>query len=180
MDELLKIDTSFNEGMFITRVNNIFIMLHSAIMMDDLDRVRHFISYDLEKKYENILNELNNQNVRQMYDELNVKNTKINEIIINDDKIIIKVTIVSRYMDYLVDKTTSKFISGINNRRVEKINHLVFEKNRDAKEYKIVRKCPRCGASVDINKSGICNYCRTVFDAENYDFILTSINTINI
>ena len=135
MDELLKIDTSFNEGMFITRVNNIFIMLHSAIMMDDLDRVRHFISYDLEKKYENILNELNNQNVRQMYDELNVKNTKINEIIINDDKIIIKVTIVSRYMDYLVDKTTSKFISGINNRRVEKINHLVLQDVSDINKY---------------------------------------------
>lgn len=49
MNELLNIDKTFNEAMFITKVNNIFIMLHSAIMMDDLNRVRHFISYNLEK-----------------------------------------------------------------------------------------------------------------------------------
>ena len=153
-------------------------MLHSAIMMDDLNRVRHFISYDLEKKYENILSELNNKNIRQMYDELNVKSTNIDKIEILEDKIIIKVTIISRYMDYLVDKTSGKFISGNNTSRVEKINHLIFEKNKDAKDYKIIRACPRCGASMDINKTGECSYCRTIFNTENYDYILTSIETI--
>ena len=178
MNELLEVDKSFNEGMFITRVNNIFIMLHSAIMMDDLNRVRHFISYEMEKKYENILNELNKKNIRQMYDELNVKNTTIDKVEILDEKIVIRVTIISRYMDYFVNKDNGKFVSGNNSSRVEKINHLVFEKIKDAKDYKIVRKCPRCGASMDINRSGQCSFCRTIFDAENYDYILTNIETI--
>ena len=178
MDELLDADKNFNEGMFITKVNNIFIMLHSAIMMDDLNRVRHFISYDLEKKYELLLNDLNNKKIRQMYDELNVKSTTIDEINVLSDKIIIKVTIVSRYMDYLVDKDSGKLVSGNNDHRVEKINHLVFEKIKNAKDYKIIRACPRCGASMDINKSGECSYCRTIFNASKYDYILTSIETI--
>ena len=29
-----------------------------------------------------------------------------------------------------------------------------------AKELGIVRKCPHCGASMDINNSGYCKYCR--------------------
>lgn len=179
MDELLKIDSSFNQGMFITKVNNIFVMLHTAIMMDDIDRVRHYISGDLEEKYDNLLKNLNNRNVRQMYDELNVKTTSIDNIQVLDDKIIIDVTIVSRYMDYLIDKDTFKLVSGINDRRIEKNNYLVFEKNIGKNYNNIDRKCPGCSANIDVNKSGKCEYCGTIFDTENYDWILTSIETDN-
>lgn len=112
-----------------------------------------------------------------MYDELNVKSTNIDNVEILEDKIVIKVTIISRYMDYLINKDNGNFVSGNNQSRVEKINYLVFEKIKSAKDYKIIRACPRCGASMDINKSGECNYCRTIFNAENYDYILTSIET---
>ena len=47
MDELLKIDSSFNEEMFITKVNNIFIKLMNAIMFKDLDSVKHFLNDEL-------------------------------------------------------------------------------------------------------------------------------------
>lgn len=180
MKELISIDPQFNEGMFITKVNNIFIMLHSAIMMDDLNRVRHYISDDLEEKYENKLKELNSNNVRQMYDELNVKTTSIEDIIINNDNVIIKVDIVSRYMDYVIDKNTLKFVSGINDRRVEKLNHLEFMKKRDIKSKGIVTKCLNCGASLDINASGRCSYCGAIFKNEDYDWILTSIETVDV
>ena len=128
MKDLLEIDTSFNENMFITKVNHIFIMLYSAIMMDDMNRVRHFISTELERKYDKILNDLNSKNLRQMYDELNVKSTSIESVNITNDKIIINVSLIARYMDYLVNKETNKYVSGINDRRIEKRYHLVLEK----------------------------------------------------
>ena len=180
MDELLKIDSTFNEGMFITKVNNIFIMLHTAIMMNDLDRARHFLSPELESHYEEVLKDLNKRNVTQLYDELNVKTTEINNINILEDKIEISVDIVSRYMDYLIDKDSGDFISGINDYRVEKMNHLIFTKKIGAKYKNIAQKCPGCGANIDVNKSGKCPYCGTIFDAENYDWILTSIDTLDV
>ncbi len=175
MNELLKIDPTFNEGMFITKVNNIFVMLHSSIMMDNLERVKHFLSEDVYLKYEDILKDLNSRNVRQMYDELNVKNTYIKDIEINDECVIIKVDITSRYMDYLIDKTTGKFISGFNDHRIEKTNHLELTKKRNASNYGIDKKCPGCGANIDVNNSGKCAYCGSIFNTENYDWILTSI-----
>ena len=175
MENLKKIDPSFNEGMFITKVNNIFVMLLSAIMMDDLDRVRHYLSDELEEKYDLLLKDLNEKNVRQMYDELNVKNTFIKNIEINDNYVIIDVDIVSRYMDYLVDKASNTFISGINDHRIEKINHLKLMKSLNSKEFSISRKCNGCGASIDINNNGKCSYCGTIFKLEDYDWILTSL-----
>ena len=175
MNELLKIDSSFNEGMFITKVNNIFIMLHSAIMMDNLDRVRHFLSSDLQKYYEELLKDLNKRNVRQMYDELNVKTTYIKDIVIKEDCVIIKVDIESRYMDYLVDKDTNRFISGYNDHRTQKTNHLELTKKIGSSIYGSVRKCPGCGANIDVNNNGKCVYCGSIFNTEKYDWILTSI-----
>lgn len=175
INDIIKIDPSFNEGMFITKVNNIFIMLHSAIMMDNLDRVRHYISDELEEKYNNLLRNLREHNRRQMYDELNVKTTTIKSLEIVDDSIIVKIDIVSRYMDYLVDKDTGKFISGFNDHRIEKINHLVFTKKIGKSYSGIDKKCPGCGATIDVNNNGKCEYCGAIFNTENYDWILSSI-----
>lgn len=180
MNELIAIDPSFNEGMFITKVNNIFVMLHSAVMMDDIDRVRHFLSEPLEKLYEDKIKKLNDDNVRQMYDELNVKTSHITNISVLDDKIIINVDIVSRYMDYLVNKTTNEFISGFNDHRIEKMNHLTLEKQRGAAYKKIAQSCPGCGANIDVNNSGKCPYCGAIFDTEKYDWVLTSIETVDV
>ena len=176
MNELTKIDKSFSESMFKSKVNNIFVMLHSCIMSRNLDRVRHFISDDLEKKYDSIIEDLKNKKEIQMYDELNVKDCNINKIEITNDKIIIDVVIISRYMDYKIDEETKKYKSGINDHRIEKTNYLKFEKSINAKDYKLIKKCPSCGASIDLNKDGKCEYCKNIFDAENYDYILVSIN----
>lgn len=175
MNDLLKIDPTFNEGMFITKVNNIFVMLHSSVMMDNLERVKHFLSEDVYQKYDDILKDLNSRNVRQMYDELNVKNTYIKDIEIKEDCVIIKVDITSRYMDYLIDKTTGKFISGYNDHRIEKVNHLELTKKLGISSYKMDKKCPGCGANIDVNNNGKCAYCGSIFNTENYDWILTSI-----
>lgn len=175
MNDLLKIDPTFNEGMFITKVNNIFVMLHSSVMMDNLERVKHFLSEDVYQKYDDILKDLNSRNVRQMYDELNVRNTYIKDIEIKEDCVIIKVDITSRYMDYLIDKTTGKFISGYNDHRIEKVNHLELTKKFGTSSYKIDKKCPGCGANIDVNNNGKCAYCGSIFNTENYDWILTSI-----
>lgn len=177
MNELLKIDTNFNEAMFKTKVDNIFVKLHTAVMLGKLEQVKHFLSDDVYNKYQNIINNLNNNNQRQMYDELNVKSTEIENINILEDKIEIKVKIISRYMDYILEKSTGNYLSGNNTSRIEKTNILTFTKKIETKELKMSRKCPSCGANMDLNNYGKCDYCGMVFNLENYDYILTDITT---
>lgn len=166
----------FNEAMFKTKVDNIFVKIYTCIMKQDLSDVAHFINDELESELENKINNLKNQNKRQMYDELNVKNTNILSRNIQNDKEIVKVEIISRYMDYIIDKDTGNTISGDDTRRVEKRNILVFEKKLNTKEIGLVRRCPGCGASISVNTSGKCEYCDTIFNQEDYDYVLIKLS----
>lgn len=132
----------FNEAMFKTKVDNIFVKLYTCIMKGNLTDVRHFISEELYNNYINKINELISHNKRQMYDEINVKNTMIINRKILEDKEIIDVEIVSRYMDYIIDINTGDLISGDDTRRIERRNILRFEKKLNTKDFGIVRKCP--------------------------------------
>ena len=166
----------FNEAMFKTKVDNIFVKLYTCIMKGNLTDVRHFISEELYINYINKINELISHNKRQMYDEINVKNTMIINRKILEDKEIIDVEIVSRYMDYIIDINTGDLISGDDTRRIERRNILRFEKKLNTKDFGIVRKCPGCGASINVNNTGKCEYCDTIFNLDDYDYILVSIN----
>ena len=166
----------FNEAMFKTKVDNIFVKLYTCIIKGDLTDVRHFISEELYNNYINKINELISHNKRQMYDEINVKNTMIINRKILEDKEIIDVEIVSRYMDYIIDINTGDLISGDDTRRIERRNILRFEKKLNTKDFGIVRKCPGCGASINVNNTGKCEYCDTIFNLDDYDYILVSIN----
>ena len=179
IEELKKVDQTFDESGFIAKVDNTFIMLHSAIMLGDLERVKHKLTDELILFYEEKIKDLNKKNYRQMYDEINVKSTEIESILEEEDKYVINVLLVSRYMEYIVDKSTLKFISGVNDHRLEKDNYLTFTKRKNSKNEAIARKCPGCGANINTNFSGRCEYCGTTYDSVNYDWILEKIETHN-
>lgn len=167
----------FNEAMFKTKVDNIFVKLFASIMKGDLSDVDHFINDEVKSKYMTYINELKSRNERQMYDELNVKDTKILSRKELEDREVIEVEIISRYMDYIIDIDTGETIKGDDTRRIEKRNILILEKKNDTKDIKLVRKCPGCGASISVNTSGKCEYCGTIYNLEDYDYILTDIQT---
>ena len=175
IEDLVKIDNTFSESSFISKVDNTYIMLLTAIMTDNMSRVKHKIDEKLFDKYSNYLSELNKKNQRQMYDELNVKSTEIINVEEDNSNNIITVKLISRYMDYIMDKTSLKIVSGNNTSRIEKENILIFRKAKNAKEESVARKCPGCGANIDANKSGICEYCGSSYNTQSYDWILTEI-----
>ena len=112
----------FNEAMFKTKVDNIFVKLYTCIMKQDLSDVSHFIGDSLQNKIEEEINNLKNKNQRQIYDEINVKNTYIINRDINENKEVVTVEIISRYMDYIIDIDTGELVSGDDTRRIEKTN----------------------------------------------------------
>ena len=166
----------FNEAMFKTKVDNIFVKVYTSIMKQDLRETSHFIGDNLEEELQNKIDTLKNYNQRQMYDELNVKDTRVLSRSITNDKEVIEVELVSRYMDYIIDIDTGDLISGDDTRRIEKRNILRFEKQLNTKEIGLVRKCPGCGASISVNKSGKCDYCGAIYNQEDYDYVLVSID----
>lgn len=167
---------NFNETDFLGKVSNTFIMILTAIMTDDVKRVEHKISPSVKEKLLQKIEELNKKNLRQMYDEPNVKNITILSKEEKEDHYEVKVVLTSRYMDYQVNKDTGKYVSGINDERVQKDYYLTFSKIKAAKEQGIAKKCPSCGASIDSNNTGVCPYCGSIYNLKDYDWILTELN----
>lgn len=173
--EFTRIDNTFNEAMFLTKANNIFIKLFTAIMMDNLDEVDHFISDDVYNYGENIIKPLRNKNFRQMYDELNVKSSRIKNIKATDDSYVIEVYLESRYMDYVLELDSGNLVDGNDSSRIQVDYLLTFTKRIDASSQGITKKCPACGAPMNVNKTGICEYCGSTYNQEDYDWVLTEI-----
>ena len=51
LDKLIELDNTFTESKFKTKVDNIFVMLHIALMTKDLDRVKHFINEKIYNEF---------------------------------------------------------------------------------------------------------------------------------
>lgn len=175
IETIVKQDNNFNEATFKSYVDNMFVKIYSTIMYDELETVKHFMTDDLYQQLKHKLEELNQKNLRQMYDELNVKSTEITNFQTTETDFIITVKLISRYLDYFLNKETGDFISGNNQTRVEKEHQLTLMKKRNFLMQKAVRKCPGCGASLSVNTNGICHYCGATYNLEDYDYILTNI-----
>lgn len=175
LDELRRIDPSFSVSMFITKVNNMFVKFMTDIMMDRLPEIKHFVNDEVYAYGENILNNVKSKGQRQMYDELNVKDTKIVNSILGDGELIVKVLLQSRYMEYIISLDDGSYISGNNTSRKEVSYTITLSKKIIHKDQDIVRKCPGCGAPIDVNASGKCEYCGTIYNQEDYDWVITGL-----
>ena len=128
IDELLQNDTSFSIPGFIASADNTYMMLQTAVMLGNLSRIKAKISDNLLEKYQSIIDDFNNNGLRQMYDDLAVKKTEILSVNKDDNKYYIKVYIKSIAKDYVVDKTNMEYRYGINNQMIEKNNYLTFSR----------------------------------------------------
>jgi predicted lipid-binding transport protein (Tim44 family) len=128
IDELTKNDASFSIPSFLATADNTYMMLQTAIMLGNLSRIKNKLSDNLIQKYQSIIDDFNNNGLRQMYDDLAVKKTEILSVNKDDNKYYIKVYIKSIAKDYVVDKTNMEYRYGINNQMIEKNNYLTFSR----------------------------------------------------
>ena len=173
--EIIKYDSEFNEAIFLSRVNNMFIKLLEAIMDNNINGVKHYLSSDIFDKYNELVTLYKKEEKTRIFDEMNVKSSYIRSYNISNDYINIEVSLTSRYMDYFID-SNGEYLSGENTHRIEKEHTIILSKKIESKDLGTARRCPGCGKTLDINNTGICPYCNSVFNLQDYDYIITSIN----
>jgi hypothetical protein len=159
-----------------SKFSNIFIMLLYSISTNDLDRVKHFLTQEMIDKYQKVIDTNINRKETVLFDELNVKTISITGKEIKDDYEYVYVDLTSRFMNYYLDDD-GNYLRGNNKRRDENNHRLVFRKKVGTSS-NVVVKCPGCGANIDANFSGKCEYCGMTYSAENYDYQLESITNL--
>ena len=177
IEKIKELDKNFNEALFLSRADHIFIMILDSILSQDMSTVKHYLSNDVYDKFTNLVNVYKDKNITRIFDEMNVKSTSIIDCNMLDNKINITVKLTSRYMDYFIDNN-GNYISGNNTSRNEEDHEIVFTKDIHAKELGEARRCPNCGNTLDINVSGICPYCKETIDMSEFDYIITKMDLI--
>ena len=175
LEKLVAEDKDFAEAKFRAKVDNMFIQTYTGVMKQDLSKVEHFLSKEMFEKYSKKVENLKSKNQLQIYDELNVSDTNIINIEELKDRFVIKVSLLTKYFDYILTNDSKKYVSGDRDVRVEKRVRITLSKIKNAKSMEEARKCDGCGANMDLNKTGVCEYCGTVFELKNYDWVIENI-----
>ena len=74
-EEIIKYDASYNEAMFLSKVDHIFIMILDAIMDNDMSGVKHYLSDEIYQRYENLVNTYKSKKLTRLFDKI-AKGTK--------------------------------------------------------------------------------------------------------
>ena len=173
LENLIMQDSDFSESKFKSKVENEFVQIKLSMVTGKTERIHHFVTDEIYNKIIAKVNDDINNNRIQIYDELNVANVQIVNIQELEDCFEIEVNVTSRALEYFIRRDNRKFLSGNNSYRIEKSNKLIFRKNKNVLDLGNARKCPSCGANMDINKNGICEYCGSVFTLQKYDWVIT-------
>ena len=172
INELIEKDKTFSESEFKSKVENQFMQIFLAVTVGKIERIDHFVNDEVYARLKAIVEDNAAKNVIHFYEEPNVSNISINRIVEEDDSFIVEATVLFKAYDYFASKGDMKFLSGNKDYRTETVRRIVFKKMKSAREFGIQRKCPNCGNTLDINYSGVCPYCKTVFDLETYDWVI--------
>lgn len=176
LNSLIKQDAEFSLAKFKSKVENEFIQIMLSMVTRKTENIKHFVSDEVYEKIINkIKDDVNNGRI-QMYDELNVAGVDIVDIKEKDDCFDIFVNVDSKALDYYLSLSTRKYLSGNNSSRTDKTTKMKFTKKKENQELGAARRCPACGANLDVNKTGVCSYCGTILKLENYDWVITGMS----
>ena len=141
-----------------------------------------WMNFDYDKLKELLTDELYNNYVMQL-DALKLKNHKntmkgfelIDSYICNlkeeNDKYIAEVYLQVRFFDYVENSKTGMILRGSPNRKLNNCYKLTFIRTKD--ESNNINECPRCGAPVEGNSTGICEYCKSKLINDNYNWVMS-------
>ena len=175
LNSLIEHDEDFSESKVKSKISNMFVQIMLSTVTGKIEKIDHFVNDEVYEKIKEKVNEDKKNNRIQIYDELNASDVTIQNIEELEDCFKITASICWKAIDYFIDRETKKYLSGNNKSRMEKNANIELTKMKDAKAFNVVRKCPTCGAVVDVNATGECKYCHTIFNLEKYDWVITKM-----
>ena len=96
VNDLSRIDSDFEESIFITKVNSRIKKIYNAITLGDVDTVKHFMSDELYSKITDYVKNNDDDNKIVIYDEVNISSAILN-IDEDNNNYIITVDCVSKF-----------------------------------------------------------------------------------
>ena len=173
-------DSNFNLQMFKDKTANAFYKIQEAWEKQDMNIARPFVSEAIMQRYSNQIVDLKSRGEKNILENIVVGSMNCAKVDSDANYDYITIRIDASMADYTVDNT-GKLISGDKSDQPftedwTMLRSLGTTTNID-KQLKD-NKCPNCGAPLQINASGKCNYCGAVVSSGQFDWVLSEISQV--
>lgn len=168
--ELLNVTIFPKEKQLEIEAFNIYKQIQFAWMNFDEETIR---KYTTDEMYNMYLMQLDTLKVKSqkniMYDIKYISSKIISKFEENGQEAITMNMQVSCY-DFIINTKNNKVVRGESSKLNYYSYELTFVRKKENKNTTI---CPKCGAPINVNNSGICEYCKSTIVNNNYTLIMS-------
>lgn len=170
INEIKKHLPDFDVNKFLSNGFNIYMRIEDAWMNFELDKVRDIITDEMFNMYESQLTSMEMKGEQNIMKDFKLLNSAITNASLQNNMLQVTTRYVIEFYDYIIKKDTKQVVRGNSNRKIRMVYEMTFiEKLEKTK----LDKCPNCGAKVDVNSSGICEYCNSKIVDDNTEWVMS-------
>ena len=167
---------NFNKQEFLKQGYSIYYDIQMAWMDFKLEDIKDKVTDEIYTMYESQLATLEVKGEQNIMKDIQLKQSCLKDVTNQNGTITIKTNYVIEMYDYIADVNTKKLIRGENKKKIRILYEMSFRKTLNENEK--ITHCPNCGAKVEMNSTGTCEYCGSKLVSENAKWVLTEKKVI--
>ena len=176
-NEIKKSIPNFEKYAFLKQGFKIYYDVQEAWMNFKLEDVKDVLTDELYSMYESQLATLEVKGEQNIMKDIILRRSYLSGVTKQNNNITIETKYIIEMYDYIADSQTGKLVRGNSNKKMRVTYLMKFRKTLD--ENAKVEHCPNCGAKIEMNSSGTCEYCGSKIVADNTKWVLTEKKVIN-
>lgn len=182
LGDLAVTDPSFDANAMQEKISNLYVQMQNCWTDKNIESLRPYFTDALFTQMERQLNGLKNQGLTNYVDRIAVLGVNLRGFYKQGDKEHLIVELRTRIVDYTVQDSNNKLVSGDRNRE----KFMTYEWDMCRAEGSVTTRegamqsvsCPGCGAPLSINTTAKCPYCGRVVTLDEHDWALCAIKGI--
>lgn len=174
--ELLNVNMFPEERRLEIEAFNLYKQIQFAWMNFDEETIRKFTTDEMYNMYLMQLDTLKVKNQKNIMYDIRYIGSNIKERYEENGQETIVMNIQVSCYDFIIDIRNNTIVRGDASKLHTYNYELTFVRT---KENKNIDVCPRCGAPVEGNHSGVCEYCKSTLISNNYTLVMSKKRMIS-
>lgn len=173
-NQIKQVLPNFNKAEFLQQGFDSYKAIQDAWMNFKLPDVRDLLTDELYNMYDSQLDIMETKHEQNVMKDITLISSGLKGFSNQNGIVTITTNYVISLYDYIINTDTQKVTSGNKNTKYKVYYEMKFRLSIDENDK--IEQCPNCGANVDINGNGKCEYCGSKIVSENSKWVLTEKN----
>ena len=176
------LDEKFSADEFTRKVSSLYVQFQNAWQSKNIEPLRPYMTDAFYAQIDRQLGNYRRNRQTNMVEDINVTNCSVRGWYQSEGNDVMVVTVCASIRDYVVSDDTLEVVRGSRD-AVKKMEYewiLVRPTGTlTGGEETQTKVCPNCGAPIDINSAGKCEYCGSIIETKAVDWAVSAIKGIS-